>query len=252
MSTRSDDHADTAPSTSSDGPPLPPPAPSAAAPQFSAAAGSAPWTDNEPGGKLVDPELPIAEKSRHAVPYGARAGDLTPRWRAVLAAAWIIAFFAYAAIWQASVQIGISTWWIGPRAQPTHTVVRILPSVLTITMAMCVIYNVPRLLRVSAIGVGLATLGAIPDFSRSTGLGIAELLVAGLLGLVTVAALSGRYRLVPAADAIETDGSIGSSIDGSTGTADRTADGLASGPSSDDPDHRAAMASFAPPDPDGP
>ena len=57
-----------------------------------------------------------------------------------------------------------------------------LPSVLTISMAMCVIYNVPRLLRVSAIGVALATIGAIPDFSRSTGLGVAELVVAGLLG----------------------------------------------------------------------
>jgi hypothetical protein len=276
MSTRSDDPADTARAGSADGHAFPPPAPSAAAPQPSAAGGSTPWTDAEP-----DSDPPVADESTPTVPYGTRAGDLTPRWRAVLAAAWIIAFFAYAAIWQASVQIGIATWWIGPRAQPTHMVVRILPSVLTITMAMCVIYNVPRLLRVSAIGVTLATLGAIPDFSRSTGLGAAELLVAGLLGLVTLVALSGRYRLAPAADALDSGGATGiPDAPGSRhspdsraptgpppfpdtvgsppmgGTADGTANGPTAGPSSgpsgDDADHRAAMASFAPPEPKGP
>ena len=140
---------------------------------------------------------PSSVLGRGIAPFGARNGDLTPRWRYVLAAAWVIAFFAYAAIWQASVEIGIGTWWIGPRAQPTHTVVRVLPSLLSISMAMCAIYNVPRLLRVSAAGVVLATCLAIPDFSRSIGLGVAELVIAGLLGLVTAAALSGRYRLVP-------------------------------------------------------
>jgi hypothetical protein len=151
---------------------------------------------------------------------GVRAGDLTPKWRVVVTAAWIIAFFAYAAIWQASVEIGIGTWWTGPRAQPTHTVVRILPSLLSISIAMCAVYNVPRLLRLSAVGVALAAIGAIPDLSRSVGLGIAEFVVAGLLGLVTLAARSGRYRLVaaPVPDVTHvtdvTDGAHDSSVSG--------------------------------------
>ena len=33
------------------------------------------------------------------------------------------AMFAYAAVWQASVQLGIATWWVGPRSQPTPAVV---------------------------------------------------------------------------------------------------------------------------------
>jgi ABC-type uncharacterized transport system permease subunit len=105
------------------------------------------------------------------------------------------AFFAYAAVWQASVEIGIGTWWIGPRAQPTNVAVRVLPFVLCIAMAMCVVYNVPRLLRLSAIGVGLAAVGSVPDFSRSTGLAVTELLIAVLLGIITAAAFTGRYRL---------------------------------------------------------
>ena len=45
-------------------------------------------------------------------------------------------------------------------------------------------------------GLALLLLIAIPDFSRSPGLGIAEVTVAALVGIVTVAAASGRYRVV--------------------------------------------------------
>jgi hypothetical protein len=115
-------------------------------------------------------------------------------WRVMLALAWFAAFFAYAAIWQASVQIGISTWWIGPRAQPTNVAVRLIPFALALTTALCVIYNVERIIRVSFIGVALGVAIAIPDFSRSTGLALAELAIPAMIGLVTVAAMSGRYQ----------------------------------------------------------
>ena len=109
----------------------------------------------------------------------------------------MVAFFAYAAVWQASVEIGIATWWIGPRAQPTNLAVKALPFMLCITMAMCVVYNAPRVLRLSALGVVLAAAGALADFSRSNGLAVTELLIAALLGVVTAAAVTGRYRLAP-------------------------------------------------------
>ncbi len=130
--------------------------------------------------------------------FNARPGDLTTPWRIVLAASWVAAFFAYAAVWQASVQIGIGTWWIGPRAIPTPAYYRLLPFALTLALAMFVLYNTPRIVRISFAGTALAALIAIPDFSRSTGLALAELLIAGLLLLITVSALTGRYQLQPA------------------------------------------------------
>ena len=138
----------------------------------------------------------------------ARPGDLTMRWRMLLGAAWIAAFFAYASVWQASVQIGIGTWWTGPRAQPPIFIIRVLPFLLCLAIALCVIYNTPRLLQTSAAGVVLAAIGALPDFSRSPGLGTAELVIAGLLGVVTAAAFTGRYR-VP--DEVQIPGSAPSS-----------------------------------------
>ncbi len=131
------------------------------------------------------------------VPPGTRVGDLTASWRGFLAAGWVAAFFAYAGVWQASVQIGIGTWWIGPRAQPTNIVVRLLPFFLVLTVCLLLAYNVRWILRWSGLGVAAALLISIPDFSRSVGLGIAEATIAGLLALLTLAATTGRYRAAP-------------------------------------------------------
>ncbi len=112
----------------------------------------------------------------------------------MLTLAWMAAFFAYAGVWQASVQIGIGTWWVGPRAQPTFILVRLIPFVLALVVGLLIIYNVRRLVLCSAAGVAAAALISVPDFSRSVGLGFAEAAIAGLLGVVTLASLAGRYR----------------------------------------------------------
>jgi len=190
MSTRPTDPADRLP--------LPPPAP----PEH-VGTEPAPTADVAPvvGPNGSDPERgpgPAPATGRVAT-RDPRPGDLTPSWRFLLGAAWGLAFFAYAAIWNASVQIGIGTWWIGPRAQPTNIVVKLLPFLLCLAVLVCVVYNVAHLVPISALASGLAAVGAIPDFSRSVGLGVAEMVVAGLLAVVTATALTGRYRAVPTA-----------------------------------------------------
>jgi hypothetical protein len=145
----------------------------------------------------VDPDTltPAAIDPRQARPAPRiRPGDLAMPWRVMLGLSWLMAFFAYAAVWQASVQIGIGTWWLGARADPAPTAMKLIPFGLSLAMALLVIYNVPRVARVSLAGVALTALLSVPDFSRTTGLGVAELIIAGLLGLITVSSLSGQYR----------------------------------------------------------
>ena len=103
------------------------------------------------------------------------------------------------------------------------------------------------------MGVLLATIVAIPDFSRSISLGVAELLVAGMLGVVTLVALTGRYRLVPRHaldDPISNLGPSGALPATAPGLAPDAAgaarDGVSTGTETD-----AAMNYFAPPDPTG-
>ena len=227
MSASTDEHGDAQtlntpplaeprPATATDTTSVATPAASAAAP----AAFAPPSQDDLPttapqGSTTADHAPPVpapaAERRADAAPDGARRGDVTLNWRLLLGLAWVAAFFAYSAVWQASVQIGIGTWWLGPRAQPTSMLVRILPFLLCIAMALCALYNVRHLLRVNALGVGLAALIAVPDFSRSVGLGIAELVIAALLALVTAAATTGRYRLRPA-EPIEPDAPLESPV----------------------------------------
>ncbi len=135
-------------------------------------------------------------------------GRLVPFWRIALGGAWIAAFFAYAAVWQASVQLGIATWWIGPRSQPTPTAIRILPFFLCLTVAVLALYNLRRLVEISAVGAALAAVFALPDLERSVGLAVVELVIAGILAVVTAASATGRYVAVPTAG--DADGGGGS------------------------------------------
>ena len=119
------------------------------------------------------------------------ANRLTPLWRSLFALAWVGGFFAYAAVWQASTQLGIGTWWIGPRAQPTPSWVRLLPSAITLGMVVLAAYGVRRL---PTIGVGasaLLLLGAVPDFARSTSLALTEVAIALALMATSAAAFTG-------------------------------------------------------------
>src|SRR5688500_16766755 len=56
-----------------------------------------------------------------------RPGELTGGWRLVTVVAWIAVVLGWSAVWNTSVQLGLSTWWIGPRADSTPVVVRLAP-----------------------------------------------------------------------------------------------------------------------------
>ena len=127
-----------------------------------------------------------------------RAGDLTAGWRIVMISAWIMVFFAYAAVWKASDEIGIGTWWLGSRSQPTPIPVRLIPFALAFTVALLATYNVRRLPWIG-IGAGLLlAVMAVFDFSWSRGLAIVELGVALGALLTALGSLTGTYRLEPA------------------------------------------------------
>ncbi len=145
-----------------------------------------------------EPESVVPASPRPAATEHVRPGDLVTTWRTILGLAWLGAFFSYAAVWQASVQIGIGTWWVGPRAQPTNVAVKLLPFVLALSMVLFVVYNVARVVRLSGFAVVLAAVFALPDFGRVPGLAIVEIVVAALLGIVTLCALSGRYATTEA------------------------------------------------------
>lgn len=83
-----------------------------------------------------------------------------------------------------------------------------IPFILSITAALLAVYNVRRL---SHISLGLAIgslLIALPDFSRSIGLAMVEVMISGALIVVGLGSMTGRYRLALAKSEPNTSGGI--------------------------------------------
>lgn len=123
-----------------------------------------------------------------------RPGELTTAWRAALVATWVGVFLAYMAVWKASEEIGIGTWWLGPRSNPQPVLVQLIPFFVTAVFGILASYNVRRMPWISLGGSAVLALIAVPDLSRSVGLATVEFAIAGAVALVSLASLTGTYR----------------------------------------------------------
>lgn len=143
---------------------------------------------------LPPPPGVVTEQVRLVEPP--RAGELATGWRIVTACLWISVIVAFAAVWSTSVQLGLSTWWLGPRAEPTSPIVRFSPFVVPLLMTIAAFNNVRRL---AWWGMGASLVTAvfgIVDLGRVPRLAVVELIIAGLAFVVSAASLTGTYRPV--------------------------------------------------------
>ena len=123
-----------------------------------------------------------------------RVGELTPAWRIALILTWVGAFLAYLAVLKASEEIGIATWWLGPRSHPQPIPIRLIPFAVVAVFGMLAGSNVRRLPWISLAGSGVLALIAVPDLSRSSGLAAIEFAIAGAVALVSIGSFTGMYR----------------------------------------------------------
>lgn len=107
---------------------------------------------------------------------------------------WVGAFLAFMAVWKASDELGIATWWLGPRSNPQPLLVRLVPFGVCAVFGILASLHVRRLPWWSLLGAALLAAIAVPDLSRITGLAITEFVIAGAVAVVSLAALTGMYR----------------------------------------------------------
>jgi hypothetical protein len=132
-----------------------------------------------------------------------RAGELSAGWRVVTVVCWIGVVASFAATWNTSERLGLSTWWLGPRGEPMPVFVRLLPFVVPTLMILAVSANVRWLWRWGvAASIATAAIG-FGDVGGFSGLAGVELAVAGAALAVSVASSTGTYRPVPGADDAE-------------------------------------------------
>ncbi len=137
----------------------------------------------------VEPDRRVMAHPRPPV-----AGELSLGWRAITAGAWIGVVVGLAAVWNASVQLGLSTWWLGPRADPQPTFVRFAPFVAPVLMLLATINHVRRLAWWGLAAATITAAVAVGDVGRVTSLAMIEFAIAGAAALVSVASFTGTYR----------------------------------------------------------
>ena len=173
-----------APQEPNSGSTFPPPGPSLSSPPLAKPSVSSALGETSP--------LPSA-----AVTQPLRPGQVTVAWQIMLAVCWGAAFFAFLAVWKTSEEIGIGTWWLGPRAQPQPMLVRVLPFAITLSLGFLAISNMRRVALVSIAG-SLTIAGiAVFDMTRSGGLAAIEFAIAGSMLLVSCGALVASARRAP-------------------------------------------------------
>ena len=107
---------------------------------------------------------------------------------------WAAVIVGYAAVWETSRIIGLSTWWLGADAEPHFFLLQLLP------------FYGPILVTVSAIskwryapylGIVVAIAGAAigaGDLGRARWIATVELVLAAAAFCISVASLVGMYR----------------------------------------------------------
>jgi hypothetical protein len=123
-----------------------------------------------------------------------RRGELTSPWRIVTALTWVGVVLAFAAVWNASVQLGLSTWWLGPRGDPQPRVIQLIPFVAPLLMVLGTINNARWLGWHGLAASGVLVAVGIGDLGRVGSIAVTELAIAGAAAAVSLASLTGTYR----------------------------------------------------------
>jgi hypothetical protein len=140
------------------------------------------------------PDVSPSDGGARLHPHPPRPGDLTIGWRAVMAGIWIGVVLGLAAVWNVSVQLGLSTWWLGARAEPQPPIVRFSPFIAPVLVLLATINQVRYL---AWIGLGASFVVAavgVGDIGRVNSLAVIELAIAAAAAIGSIATLTGTYR----------------------------------------------------------
>jgi hypothetical protein len=93
----------------------------------------------------------------------------------VTMATWAGIIAGIAAVWAASRQIGLSTWWLGPRAGDRSIVVSLIPFVPGVTMIIAAVARVRYVWAIGIVASLIVMAIGLGDLSRVARLGAVEI-----------------------------------------------------------------------------
>jgi hypothetical protein len=147
----------------------------------------------------VGPAHAASTRDADQPPRPVRAGELTPAWRTTVVVTWVGIVLVWASVWRSSRTMGLSTWWLGPPAEPRLIVVQLLPFVAPVAMVVAASRPTRHLPALGLVASAIGAVIAAGDLGRFTRLGLVELAAALAGALVSVASFAGLLRAAPAA-----------------------------------------------------
>ena len=118
---------------------------------------------------LPPPPPAVVHSQRHRGPESSPvSGGSSPR------VTWLCTVGAIGAVWRASDQLGLSTWWLGPRGEPNSRLVQLLPFVPAVMMVLAAINHVRHVAWWGWLAAGLIVATGAVDLGRVVRLGFAR------------------------------------------------------------------------------
>jgi hypothetical protein len=100
---------------------------------------------------------------------------------------------AFTGVWNASRQLGVALWWLGPDGEPQPVFITLLPFLAPLVVIVLVLNNV-RLLPWFGLAAAVVTaIFGIVDLGYVKRLGVVEIVVAAAGAAVAVAGFGGTY-----------------------------------------------------------
>jgi hypothetical protein len=153
----------------------------------------------------VEPIMPPPDRLQ----FVPRPGELTTAWRILTVVGWTGVVIALAATWNASRQLGLATWWLGPANDQQPPYIILLPFVAPVIIVTAVGSRTRYVPWIGVLGAVATAAVGLGDIGRVRGLGLVELIAAAAALLVSVASFSGMYRRAAIETAANDAGSAG-------------------------------------------
>jgi hypothetical protein len=110
---------------------------------------------------------------------------------------WLAVIVGFAAVWGVSRQLGLPTWWLGPRAQPQPWFLSLVPFALPVIVIAGTTTRARWLPWLGLAAAALLALVAAGDLGSFKSIAVVQFALAGAAGLISIAAWSGMYRALP-------------------------------------------------------
>ena len=128
-----------------------------------------------------------------------RSGELSDGWSMMFIIGWAAVAAGFAAVWRASWQLGLPTWWLSQRSSTLGATLAMVPFIPPAAMIIAAARRTRYLPWWGlAMSMVLAAV-AVVDLADARGLAIAGACAALAGALISVASVAGMYRSAPVA-----------------------------------------------------